>query len=644
MIINGGSRTNGAFFAKHLMRGDTNERVEVCEIRGVCADNIRDALREMEAVASGTPIKNYFYHANINPRETEHLTPEQWLEAVDTLERNLGLTGQPRFVVEHEKDGRAHRHVVWSRVDLESMHSISDSLNYAAHERTSRELEMAFGLERGESVLTGERSGPRPERAPESWAMFRAQETGIDPRDVKREVTTLWEATDSGKAFVAALESAGYTVALGDRRDFVIFDQAAEEHSLARRISGVNVAELGERMADVDRASLPTFEQGKEIALARQTEREAQRQGEAEQQSDNGTTAAAPERGLNATQTNIRLAFSLTESGAGFAKALEDQDLILARVTDADLACRDRSELGAMLEAKSRGVWMHAEGGVSQFTPAQLESARTSYAAWDPELRAKYDFDNYVDYTQRKHAERLEELTRAADLNPEAFLKTESSAPAIPSYIRADELVVVNARGHIYSLNERTLGISKDEIASYLGEVDRTSLMSVGDAQAAMAEAHNKRWQSDRSAAHLERKADTHETERAAESAVHGMEKSATKSFTVLCNTGEKLIDLVEGAADFFFATPRRVSPEEAMRSQAAMIEHAEALAFDEHRDRAYDRMMEERAAGKHLTRDDVRYLSETDRENYRRHGDSGLDQMFRDHEIEQERRRHREL
>ena len=65
----------------------------------------------------GTKCTNYFYQANINPREDEHLTPAQWREAVDTLEKNLGLTGQPRFVVEHEKEGRTHRHIVWSRID-----------------------------------------------------------------------------------------------------------------------------------------------------------------------------------------------------------------------------------------------------------------------------------------------------------------------------------------------------------------------------------------------------------------------------------------------------------------------------------------------------------------------------------------------
>src|ERR1700729_2964476 len=152
IFINGGRRRAGAWWAKHLTNEEKNERVEVVEMRGVVAETVADAFTEMRALAAGTKCENYFYQANINPRADEQLTPRQWAEAVDTLERNLGLAGQPRFVVEHEKDGRTHRHVVWSRVDLEQQKAISDSLTAVFHERTSRELETAFGLEPGKSV------------------------------------------------------------------------------------------------------------------------------------------------------------------------------------------------------------------------------------------------------------------------------------------------------------------------------------------------------------------------------------------------------------------------------------------------------------------------------------------------------------
>ena len=54
MIINGGSRSNALFFARHLSNEDENERVTLCDIRYLAAENVTDALHEMEIVALGT--------------------------------------------------------------------------------------------------------------------------------------------------------------------------------------------------------------------------------------------------------------------------------------------------------------------------------------------------------------------------------------------------------------------------------------------------------------------------------------------------------------------------------------------------------------------------------------------------------------
>ena len=140
IIINGGSYSAGDWWSNHLQKAETNERVEIVGFTNLSAETIPDAFREMKALAAGTKCENYFYQANINPRADEHLTPAQRDEAVELLEKNLGLTGQPRFVVEHQKEGRTHWHVVWSRIDTENMKAISDSLTAAIHERTSRAL------------------------------------------------------------------------------------------------------------------------------------------------------------------------------------------------------------------------------------------------------------------------------------------------------------------------------------------------------------------------------------------------------------------------------------------------------------------------------------------------------------------------
>ncbi|CAN7771538.1 relaxase/mobilization nuclease domain-containing protein [Pseudorhodoferax sp. LjRoot39] len=279
MIINGGSRSNWRFFAKHLVKTTENERVEITEIRGLAADTVLEAFREMDALASGTRCTNFFYHANLNARVDEVLTPEQWDQAVDALEHNLGLDGHSRFVVEHHKEGRTHRHVVWSRIDPDSMTAVSDSKNFAVHERTARDLEKAFGHKPTQGAHGHD--GTRPRRRPKNWEKFRGHESGIDPEALGRHVTALWQRSDSGLAFAHALDESGLMLCRGDRRNYCLIDQAGEVHSLARRLEGVKAADLRKRLVDLEHDGLPTAAEAKARVAARSPSEEPTEQGRA---------------------------------------------------------------------------------------------------------------------------------------------------------------------------------------------------------------------------------------------------------------------------------------------------------------------------------------------------------------------------
>ena len=137
MIIKGGGVGSVRFWGKHLTSHD-NDRAEVVEIKGLVAVDVPSALREMQGVASGSRCHgNFMYQANLNPEAHERLTPEQWNEAIDQLEKNLGLEGHQRIVVEHEKKGRVHRHVIWNRVDVDTLRVVDIGGNYL-HARTHR--------------------------------------------------------------------------------------------------------------------------------------------------------------------------------------------------------------------------------------------------------------------------------------------------------------------------------------------------------------------------------------------------------------------------------------------------------------------------------------------------------------------------
>lgn len=159
----------------------------------------------------------------------ERLTPEQWREAIDTLEKNLGLEDHQRVVVEHVKEGRQHYHVIWNRVDVDTMRVRDMGGNFYTHERTARQLEEKFGLERTPRAR-GEREGERVSKRTDLWEYDRGHESGQSPREIKAELTTLWQAAGNGRVFVEALERHGYILAKGDRRDFCVIDRAGDEH------------------------------------------------------------------------------------------------------------------------------------------------------------------------------------------------------------------------------------------------------------------------------------------------------------------------------------------------------------------------------------------------------------------------------
>lgn len=292
MIVKGGSRRAGnSFFAKHLLNAEDNERVEVKEMRGFTSQDVKGAFQEIDIIAGGTRVKNPFYHCSISPRESEHLTPEQWNIAVDTLEKNLGLEGHARFQIEHVKEGREHRHIIWNRLD-ENLKLTSDSFTYQAHDKTRRELEQLFDHE---PTPDTPQPSQRKSREFADWENFRGSQTGITPHEVKEEITALFHASDSGVAFRSALEHSGYTLCRGDKRDTLcVIDSAGSSHALVRRIDGIKTAQLREFMADIDPHTLPSVKEATEFVKA-QPQDESGGQGAVA----SGKEQAEPEQWVN---------------------------------------------------------------------------------------------------------------------------------------------------------------------------------------------------------------------------------------------------------------------------------------------------------------------------------------------------------
>ena len=296
MIIKGGSRAAPGQLAWHLQRLDTNDKVEILEIQFPIS-NLAEAFRDWQTISEGTRGFKGLYHANIDPAMDYTMTREQWQHAVEVLEKELKLEGQPRAVVMHEKLGREHIHVVWARTDIDTMTLCSDSQNYLAHERASQRLENEFGHEPvpGKHAKRDREQQPEFPRAEANQAEWQQGErTGIDPAARKDQITALKEASDNAQAFKVALEEQGYILAKGDRRDFVIVDETGSIHSLGRQIRDVKAAELREFMKSIDREALPTVSEAKDLQLERQQQARQQETAQQQPQQPEPSPAEAP--------------------------------------------------------------------------------------------------------------------------------------------------------------------------------------------------------------------------------------------------------------------------------------------------------------------------------------------------------------
>jgi hypothetical protein len=343
MVIKGGSISGAARFAAHLQRTDTNEiRNDVIEMRDVAATDLRGAFREMEAVATGCPnCKKPLYQASINTQAKERMTDEQRMQSVDRLEKELGLTGQPRVVVVHEKnDGREHCHVVWSRIDLDKMRTISDSHNFRKHEIVARELEREFGHDRVQGAHIERDGQPRPPRTPGHKEIQQGARTGVSPKEATAHLTAAWQRADNGKAFDKALAESGWLLARGDRRDFVGIDPKGGIHSLARRIEGATAKDVKARFADLDLSRLPS------VAEARAAQR-------AHEPTKLSARTVARQKEVSAHLSGI---WKGTGDGQAFVAALEDKGWMLARGDYKNFVAIDPKGYAHSLSRRIEGV------------------------------------------------------------------------------------------------------------------------------------------------------------------------------------------------------------------------------------------------------------------------------------------------
>ncbi len=268
MILNGNQRGGAKDLALHLMKAE-NEVVELHELRGFLSCDLMGALNEAYAISRGTKCKQFLYSLSLNPPKDAKASVAAFEAAIEQAERRLGLQGQPRAVVFHVKDGRRHCHVVWSRIDVQTMTARQMSHDWEKLTDLSRELYVQHSWEMPDGIEK------RGERDPTNYTYAehqQAQRVGKNAAQIKAEIQAAWEASDTRIAFEHALAEKGYVLARGDQRGFVVMDEHGEIYSLPKQLpKGINTRQVRERLGDPN--ELPSVE---EVLAQLQLQREAQ--------------------------------------------------------------------------------------------------------------------------------------------------------------------------------------------------------------------------------------------------------------------------------------------------------------------------------------------------------------------------------
>ena len=250
MILVGNQRGGARNLAAHLLSPE-NENVEVHEVRGFAADDVHGAFQEAHAMSLGTRCKQFLFSLSFNPPPQERVQTATFEDAIARAETKLGLTDQPRVIIFHEKEGRRHAHVVWSRIDTEEMKAVQLSFTHRKLQDLSRELYLEHGWRMPDGLADKSRSDPRNFTLDE-WQQ--AQRQGRDPRTIKIALQDAWAVSDNKAALVHALKERGFTLARGDRRGYLAVDHTGEAYALSRW-AGVKTKDVRARLGESDALS-----------------------------------------------------------------------------------------------------------------------------------------------------------------------------------------------------------------------------------------------------------------------------------------------------------------------------------------------------------------------------------------------------
>ena len=396
MIPFGSQRAGGQDLATHLLNAQDNERLELAQVRGAVARDLHGAFAEWEAQAHTlTRCRKYLYSLSVNPDARQGgLARAQYLDYIDRVEQGLGLMDQPRAVIFHEKNGREHCHVVWSRIDAENERAVQISYDREKLMAVTRDFARDHGLTLPDGYYRDKGAAREKNRQLSLYEKHQQDTTGLTKEERIAQVSDAWRRSDSPRAFVRALEELGYILATG-KRDYVLVDRDGHMNALPKLIDDrqVRSRQVRELLAkDFPTSSLPSVDEARAMAAQR---REAVAERGREQQRDNKKMQAIVRRAaLKLKQESRRQAVDKQVKDLTQRQALERREL-------AEQQRHARAALTSAYLAQVRSVRqeraLNAPSGLAAFL-----GRVTGMALVTKKLHAFRDRKRYVAFLEQK--------------------------------------------------------------------------------------------------------------------------------------------------------------------------------------------------------------------------------------------------
>ena len=272
MIIKMSQRNGASNLAKHLLSTAEGQVVTVHELKGflVQGNDLKEALNEIHQDAKANKrIKKPLVSISFNPPANEVVKISDFERAINRAEKKLGLMGQPRSIVFHEKEGRRHAHAVWSRVD-ENIKAIKIPFGKKTLTTLSRVLYRAHGWQ----PPKGFRSKKRKQVDYDLADNQQAKRNKLNPKEIKQRLINCWKNTDDLKSFKQALYQEGYLLAKGDKRNVILLVDVNGDIKSLRRTLSIKTSEINNKLGTCEH--LPTVDAAKTLIVQQDILRQKQ--------------------------------------------------------------------------------------------------------------------------------------------------------------------------------------------------------------------------------------------------------------------------------------------------------------------------------------------------------------------------------